>query len=351
MVAPAFGAAAPEPIPLRTLRTALVVGLRPWRRNPRGPRMPAGNPDPADARCEPGPRRWPLGTRTPPMAPGNLVGHPCPLRPQAPLPRRALPARVARLQPLRSRPLRTPKPQGSVPVLLPRIEKAAARCGKCGARSAPPEVGAAATAHPRSAALRRTDSLPARRMSRLRRRRPRPGRPRVGPQLRVRSGIAPARDVSCETSSRPLNSRHLTSRPEPRPHPARDRRALPPPVSSATAANANSLAPRRMTKAAAAVGTPLHPPPAFHVKRNGVDPRVLCAAPRFNFPRALSAGKLMGVGRERRCHGGIRVCGASSARRNRAQSAHDEASCSIRHSGLRHGVGVRPVARGLKFSG
>ncbi len=225
---------------------------------------------------------------------------------------------------------------------------------KCGARTAPPEVGAAAPAAPRPAALRPTDSLLVRRMSRLRRRRPRPGRPGVGPQLRVRSGIAPARDVSCETSSRPLNSRHLTSRPEPRPHPARDRRALPPPRQRCDGCQREQ--PRvpqndQSRPAAAAVGTPLHPPPAFHVKRNGVDPRVLCAAPRFNFPRALSAGKLMGVGRERRCHGGIRVCGASSARRNRAQSAHDEASCSIRHSGLRHGVGVRPVARGLKFSG
>ncbi len=322
--------------------------------------MPAGNPDPADARCEPGPRRCPLRTRTPPMAPRNPDPADGPWESRRP--------------PMSAATSSAAPPEGAT---SPGGPPAAAAISTAADAEAAGVCARLATAHregggemwqsaarerprPRSAQRPRHSRSPPRCDHRFatgstnepaRRRRPRPGRPGVGPQLRVRSGIAPARDVSCETSSRPLNSRHLTSRPEPRPHPARDRRALPPPVSSATAANANSLAPRRMTKAAAAVGTPLHPPPAFHVKRNGVDPRVLCAAPRFNFPRALSAGKLMGVGRERRCHGGIRVCGASSARRNRAQSAHDEASCSIRHSGLRHGVGVRPVARGLKFSG
>ncbi|CRY81067.1 hypothetical protein SAMN05421776_103300 [Nocardia farcinica] len=242
---PPLAAANPEPADARWEPGARGCPLR-----TRTPRMPAANPDPADGPREPGPRGWPPGTRTPPMAPGSLVGHPCPLRPQAPLARRALPARVARPQPLRSRPLRTRSRRGLCPSCYRASRRRRRDVAKCGARTAPPEVGAAATAQPRSAALRPTDSLLARRMSRLRRRRPRPGRPGVGPQLRVRSGIAPGRDVSCETSSRPLNSRHLTCRPEPRPHPARDRRALPPSVSSATAANANSLAPRRTTKAA-----------------------------------------------------------------------------------------------------
>jgi len=53
----------------------------------------------------------------------------------------------------------------------------------------------------------------------------------------------------------------------------------------------------------------------FHVKHGELArisvrvSRVVCVAPRFSFPIALSAGKLVSVGRQRRCHGG---CGCHS---------------------------------------
>jgi hypothetical protein len=51
--------------------------------------------------------------------------------------------------------------------------------------------------------------------------------------------------------------------------------------------------------------------PMFHVKQRAWRSEFvricvsLCASPRFSFLKPLSAGKLVSVGRERRCHGGI----------------------------------------------
>lgn len=72
VVAPAFGAAAPDPF-----RSALYEphwsssALRPWPPQPRSPPMAAATPEPADARREPGARRRPPRTRTPPTPAAN----------------------------------------------------------------------------------------------------------------------------------------------------------------------------------------------------------------------------------------------------------------------------------------
>ncbi len=95
----------------------------------------------------------------------------------------------------------------------------------------------------------------------------------------------------------------------------------------------------------------------FHVKQRARRCELMrfcvsyCASPRFSFLKALSAGKLVGVGRERCCHGGIWLSQRRETPLGRSDAANPVVHRVRSDKGCcRHDVDPSR-ARVLKFSG